>query len=620
MQTKLDKAFKIIVDISNRKVTIPQAISWYVTDENIAHLNCQVIDEVEDSIIDIQSYKLSMRVLTPGKILKEVNYTLSDTTNNIFTLTLPDELITEKGRHQCELSIEYLGDKLTSEPFNYNIIQSIANQLDSTISKDSHYPLVLELEDKLKEWNNILDELVSKVIILNNDVTNAEKTRQANEAQRIADEAIRAEFYDSFNDRLDAVDSQLAHNENKLNFLYNTELNINFFEGETKEEKLINMINYAIDNNYKKVFVPAGTYDFEGVISDSILLKESFNKIIIEGENPKTTVFKYNHLYDKAFLKVRGGSGQLCKGYIKNITFLGNDTTSAIELNHVCGYEIVNCIFSTNKIGVLMHNSQKGGFTEFNVVRNCDFYESCNTVLEYKITNNGDRSFHGSGLKECVINQSSTEVNPKIIIGEGCLPYNSPLDGTFFIRCQTPLIKNTGNSSSNFYGNIRTEQFGTSYEGVIASDNTIYFVGGVNALTEITLGTLFLCDRVQLNADGSINTAKKPYTIFKTVTGSLNDICSLESNETIILNICCYGSYWEQTAVYIIGRAPLNNTGAASKLIHIRDFNQKGWGSGSVIFEDGSVKYKNDNITTDSTFNIKATITHIGTRFNYALN
>ena len=38
MQTKLDKAFKIIVDISNRKVTIPQAISWYVTDENIAHL------------------------------------------------------------------------------------------------------------------------------------------------------------------------------------------------------------------------------------------------------------------------------------------------------------------------------------------------------------------------------------------------------------------------------------------------------------------------------------------------------------------------------------------------------------------------------------------------------
>lgn len=198
MQTKLDKVFKIIVDISNRKVTIPQAISWYVTDENIAHLNCQVIDEVEDSIIDIQSYKLSMRVLTPSRILKEVNYTLSDVTNNIFTLTLPDELITEKGRHQCELSIEYLGDKLTSEPFNYNIIQSIANQLDDTISKDSHYPLVLELEDKLKEWNNILDEQVSKVIILDNDVRNAEKTRQANEAQRIEAENERQEGYIEF--------------------------------------------------------------------------------------------------------------------------------------------------------------------------------------------------------------------------------------------------------------------------------------------------------------------------------------------------------------------------------------------------------------------------------------
>jgi hypothetical protein len=505
---------------------------------------------------------------------------------------------------------------------NENTRISNENTRQSNESSRQQY----ESQRRVEEDERLTDEQVR---------VNAENIRIANENERLRKEierqnaeelrqiAYNSSLYnrmDEVEDRLDVAESQLAYNENKLNLLYNTELNINFFEGETKEEKLINMINYAIDNNYKKVFVPAGTYDFEGVITDTILLKESFNKIIIEGENPKTTVFKYNHLQDKPFLKVRGGSGQLCKGYIKNITFLGNDTTSAIELNHVGGYEIINCIFSTNKIGVLMHNSQKGGFTEFNVVRNCDFYESCSIVLEYKITNNGDRSFHGSGLKECVINQSSTEVNPKIIIGTGCLPYNSPLDGTFFIRCQTPLIKNIGNSSSNFYGNIRTEQFGTSYEGVIASDNTIYFVGGVNALTEIALGTLFLCDRVQLNADGSINAVKKPYTIVKTGTGSLNNICSLESNETIILNICCYASYWEQTAVYIIGRAPLNNTGATAKLIHIRDFNQKGWGSGSVIFEDGFVKYKNDNRTTDSTFKIKATITHIGTRFNYTLN
>ena len=222
MQTKLDKAFKIIVDISNRKVTIPQAISWYVTDENIAHLNCRIIDEVEDSIIDIQSYKLSMRVLTPAKILKEVNYSLSDATNNIFTLTLPDELITEKGRHQCELSIEYLGDKLTSEPFNYNIIQSIANQLDTTISKDSHYPLVLELEDKLKEWNNILDEQVSKVIILDNDVRNAEKTRQANEAQRIEAENERQEGYIEFKNE---VNEQLVSKiNNELFYDIKTEI------------------------------------------------------------------------------------------------------------------------------------------------------------------------------------------------------------------------------------------------------------------------------------------------------------------------------------------------------------------------------------------------------------
>lgn len=264
MQTKLDKAFKIIVDISNRKVTIPQAISWYVTDENIAHLNCQIIDEVEDSIIDIQSYKLSMRVLTPSRILKEVNYTLSDATNNIFTLTLPDELITEKGRHQCELSIEYLGDKLTSEPFNYNIIQSIANQLDSTISKDSHYPLVLELEDKLKEWNNILDEQVSKVIILDNDVRNAEKTRQANEAQRIEAENVRSEFYDSFS-------SQLADITHKVN------IKEKMSKGLTATEAFKEAIKEAYAKSFNNtgwrspllIEIPSGEYVIEDTLIDA---------------------------------------------------------------------------------------------------------------------------------------------------------------------------------------------------------------------------------------------------------------------------------------------------------------------------------------------------------------
>ena len=282
MQTKLDKAFKIIVDISNRKVTIPQAISWYVTDENIAHLNCQIIDEVEDSIIDIQSYKLSMRVLTPSTILKEVNYTLSDATNNIFTLTLPDELITEKGRHQCELSIEYLGDKLTSEPFNYNIIQSIANQLDSTISKDSHYPLVLELEDKLKEWNNILDEQVSKVIILNNDVRNAEKTRQANEAQRIEAENTRSEFYEGFNDRLNEVDSQLAHNTSKLERkIYYCSSVADLIITDFKKGDTVKTLSY-----YSEANIGGGIYEITDKKDNLCLSLDNglFAKLIVENE------------------------------------------------------------------------------------------------------------------------------------------------------------------------------------------------------------------------------------------------------------------------------------------------------------------------------------------------
>ena len=70
-----------------------------------------------------------------------------------------------------------------------------------------------------------------------------------NEAYSIIDKEIS-----DIGTQLDSVNASLDNNENKLNLLYNTELNINLFEGATKEHKLINMIKYACENDYKKVF------------------------------------------------------------------------------------------------------------------------------------------------------------------------------------------------------------------------------------------------------------------------------------------------------------------------------------------------------------------------------
>ena len=343
MQTKLDKAFKIIVDISNRKVTIPQAISWYVTDENIAHLNCQIIDEVEDSIIDIQSYKLSMRVLTPSRILKEVNYTLSDATNNIFTLTLPDELITEKGRHQCELSIEYLGDKLTSEPFNYNIIQSIANQLDSTISKDSHYPLVLELEDKLKEWNNILDEQVSKVIILNNDVTNAEKTRQVNENNRIQAEQLREQEFDGMR-------AAMTAHKNEVSEVINTcRVYVKNYQS------IQHAIDYAVSLKKDKITLPYNATSLSNVIIDLCGEVYEINNFLNLNPNNDSishltitngTILISSDFSDDCILSL-GGSGHSYKNIISKVIFVGqlNKNVTGIKIISAINTTIENCQF-----------------------------------------------------------------------------------------------------------------------------------------------------------------------------------------------------------------------------------------------------------------------------------
>ena len=405
MQTKLDKAFKIIVDISNRKVTIPQAISWYVTDENIAHLNCQIIDEVEDSIIDIQSYKLSMRVLTPSRILKEVNYTLSDATNNIFTLTLPDELITEKGRHQCELSIEYLGDKLTSEPFNYNIIQSIANQLDSTISKDSHYPLVLELEDKLKEWNNILDEQVSKVIILDNDVRNAERTRQANEAQRVEAENGRQKGYIEFKNEVSEVVDGFS---GEIDIINSEKVNILTFEAiadydnntkvGTDNSIAINLaIEYAEQNNMS-IFIPPGDYKIE----HSIIMHRN-TKIISQG----ATLW---YSGDDVAISCKGNANSHIYPFIQNLIVHKINTDKQgigikIEYSRMGG-KFIDCTFAGFEYGIYHSEStpinQNGGAWSW-----LNTFERCK-LQRNKIGVFCDVNSNGVSINNCLINNNSS--------------------------------------------------------------------------------------------------------------------------------------------------------------------------------------------------------------------
>ena len=208
MNTKLDKTFMLIADISTRKVTIPEKITWCITDENISHLLCQLTDEKNGDSLEIDKYLIKLRVVNPDKTVLTLDFTLADADNNTFKLTLPTEALNQIGKHTCELSIEYQSDILTSDSFQYIINASVLNDIDSTIENDTHYPLVLQLEASLILWNEIMEEQTNAFIAFNEEANENEEIRKANESLRIEAENARAQFYDSFS-------SQLAQKANK---------------------------------------------------------------------------------------------------------------------------------------------------------------------------------------------------------------------------------------------------------------------------------------------------------------------------------------------------------------------------------------------------------------------
>lgn len=228
MNTKLDKTFMLIVDISTRKVTVPEKISWCITDENISHLMCQLIDEKNGDSLEMDKYKIYLRVVKPDKTTLTLEFAIADTNENTFKLTLPTEALNQIGKHACELSIKYQNDVLTSDSFQYVINASVLNDIDSTIEKDSHYPLVLQLEASLITWNEVMEEQTNAFIAFNEEANEAEEVRKANEVSRVEAESIRAEFYDSFS-------SQLAHIENDLNTRFLNVESIEKIEGEVDD-------------------------------------------------------------------------------------------------------------------------------------------------------------------------------------------------------------------------------------------------------------------------------------------------------------------------------------------------------------------------------------------------
>jgi hypothetical protein len=373
------------------------------------------------------------------------------------------------------------------------------------------------------------------------------------------------------------------------------------------------------DNGWKPVRLQENTTYY---VNDTILISSANVKPFIFGQGYRSTIIDASAIGSgKPAFKIKGGSGTRSGGMMVGIGFKGNANSIGVQVSGTNGFKIDLCQFGLNKVGLLLHNETDTEFTEFVTATGCDFLSECAISLEYRQTNGVD-SFHGSGLIDCTINQSSTETNPKILIGAGCLPYHAPLTLQVWARIKTPIIQNLSTKRVNFKGHITAEIF-TSVTGtdkvemVDSTSNQVVLVGGMSSFDDqSSLGNLILADRIQVNADGSMNVQRKPYQKKIPVTTGSTNLVGVEDNVNSLVSVYLRGSNYDYSYLLNVYKNQSDGNGKVTTLATNREFNSAGYGPPTFTFTGGKLVVTNANFPT-SGINAFVAVSEIGTRYPY---
>ncbi|WP_146005497.1 hypothetical protein [Erwinia sp. B116] len=298
------------------------------------------------------------------------------------------------------------------------------------------------------------------------------------------------------------------------------------------------LIDYADKNEYS-ILYGSGTFSH----SKTVLKKQSFSCPNLNGAGcgSNGTVFKF---LNNSALKIKGGSGVLCLSTISGIKFSGSSTSdNLLIIADQCGLNIEKCSFNDSNNGILMLNESKGGFSEFNVIKESVFSSTCLSCLEYKIIDGND-SFHGTGVERCVFQSNKSVIkNSAIVIGEGCLVYNAPLNFNVFIDLNPyPIIKHNGKPISNFFGTIAVEKKPKTVVNLVEG-NYLYFLGNVSSLTEdLHTDKIILCTRFQANSDGSANYIRNNLTLSGKTDSGDSVLLHFNAGESAFVDLTLIGS------------------------------------------------------------------------------
>lgn len=367
----------------------------------------------------------------------------------------------------------------------------------------------------------------------------------------------------------------------EINYIKQRLNDISLYEGTSNSDKLINMFKKSIERNID-IYIPNGEYYLNENFFEVV---EPFSKINIIGENRDKVILHFN---SDNFLRIANGSGKISGCKISNITFVGNNNNTAIILNNVCGYNIENCEFKNLSCGVKFINSDNG-FTEYCIVDKCNFNSSCSTTIEY-ITIGSEKSFHGSGIKNTTINQGTKN---SIIINENCLVYNAPLDFSIWCHNNKSIILNKGNINSNFYGNLKIESF---TDNISICENKLYLCGNILSNSEtVKINNLMLCDRIQMNSDGSMNYILKQRNLNKRINFQETDLFTIDDGESYFVDINLRADNYEYSYLLYINKYVGNDEGIVKVISENRNFNVASLGAPIFKFKNRGLQIINPN-------------------------
>lgn len=239
-----------------------------------------------------------------------------------------------------------------------------------------------------------------------------------------------------------------------------------------------------------------GTYKVAGLVTT-----QSFVQPSIVGSGADQTIVEVSGT--NAAIRLTGGSGTVTRAIVSDLTVRSAGGAGiGIELRDCGGVSIERVKFRDLAVGLLFHNYQAGAFTEFNVAKDCFFSTSVKMAGEYR-RGAGNDSFHGSGFRDCFIEQPANATGPSIKVGPGCRVYNAPWDVSFFCYTPTqPLIQSLGLPPTTT-GTIRVEGAGL----LIGSNSTaeILHTGSTHSLSaSFDFGRdFYLCSQVQANVNGT---------------------------------------------------------------------------------------------------------------------